>query len=182
MHREGGLERMRILLWLLLGCLALLLAAPLRLTVDLRWQGGLSLRFALRIWGVTLPARTVRPSAGRIAAAKGMQRPAVFCMLASVRRLLRHVRLERLQLTGSISLPDAAQACLLCSALNQLPAALPARVQPSVKVLVLPDLWSGCQQWQGQCIISSRLGKLLPDAARLALDLLRQKRTAAARG
>lgn len=167
------------MLWLLP---ALLLAAawfaPVKLRLLAVYPPQLRISLELRVLGLRLPERMLLP---RSSAARPGSSASDVNKAELFRRLTRHLQPERLTIAASLSLADTAHAAQLCGLLNSLPLLLPACWQRVSRIAILPDFWSGSQHLHAECMVSSRLGILLTDAALLWLSRFRRSKRPAPR-
>ena len=91
------------------------------------------------------------------------------------RFLLRHMRLEMLDVLLLLRTEDAARTALLSGAAQGLLQCIPAAHQKNVCIRVLPDFFRAHTTVQARCIIRIRLGILLLTAGMLLAAYLRQQ-------
>lgn len=141
-----------------------------QLTVTIAWQVGPWHLKQQRILPRTNADKPSKPDVSRLALIHELRRS------GHGQHIGRHIRLDKLSISASLSLSDAARSAQLCGFISTLPNMLPVAWMERVSICVLPDFWSGRQTVAAECILSSHVGILIADAARVLLIRARLRR------
>ena len=169
------------MLWMLL---ILLLATPVRLTIEAHYAAGLTLQLLWRVWGLPFRRRIDwrRDAHGSHLLTQFEEQAPHEPPSEQVRRFLvamgtllrtdkarrsffRALMVRRLDARINMGLKDASSTAVAAGIMDALMLLLPQRIRQVARIRVTPDFLRQRTALQARCIIFFHLGSLLPAAA-----------------
>lgn len=169
----------------------LLLIAPVRVRIDIAWQGGLQADCWARVWGLPLGG-SLRIGDGRgrmlpaLSGGMPVEGDAVRRALADVgavlrgnlarRTMMRHLRVMQLDACLRIGLGDAARTAVLTGAMQQFARWAHVITRGKARLLAVPAFAQEHTSAEARCIVFFRAGHMIPVLTAALASYLMERR------